>query len=82
MTLLSGTGLLQRISGGVAELGRLARSAAAGQGATMRLAALCVHAAHDEPRLRDSLRLSNAETAQLDTYAALLAALHAREGLA
>lgn len=81
VTLLSGTGLLQRISGGVAELGRLARSAAAGQGATMRLAALCVHAAHDEPRLRDSLRLSNAETAQLDTYAALLAALHAREGL-
>ncbi len=42
VTLLSGTGLLQRISGGVAELGRLARSAAAGQGATMRLAALCV----------------------------------------
>jgi len=81
VTLLSGTGLLQRISGGVAELGRLARSAAAGQGATMRLAALCVHAAHDEPRLRDSLRLSNAETAQLDTYAALLAAFHGREGL-
>lgn len=81
VTLLSGTGLLQRISGGVAELGRLARSAAAGQGAAMRLAALCVHADHDGPRLRDCLRLSNAEAAQLESYAAALAALHGREAL-
>ncbi len=77
--LLSTTGLLQRISGGVPELGRLARSAEAGQGAAMRLAALCVHAAHDEPRLREGLRLANNEAAQLATYARLLAALHGRE---
>ena len=80
-TLLSQTGLLQRISGGVGELGRLARSTAAGQGATMRLAALCIHAAHDEPRLREGLRLSNTEVAQLATYAKVLAALHARAAL-
>ncbi|MGC5779143.1 CCA tRNA nucleotidyltransferase [Methylobacterium sp. NFXW15] len=77
--LLSSIGLLQRIGGGVPELGRLARSAEAGQDAAMRLAALCVHAAHDEPRLRQDLRLANAEAAQLATYARLLAALHDRE---
>ena len=81
VALLSGTGLLQRISGGVAELGRLARSVAAGQGAAMRLAALCVHAAPDGPRLRESLRLSNAEAAELDAYAGALADLHGREAL-
>lgn len=81
VALLSATGLLQRISGGVGELGRLARSAAAGQGAAMRLAALCVHSAQDEPRLRESLRLSNTEAAQLACYAKVLAALRTRPTL-
>lgn len=78
VTLLSAAGLLQRLGGGVGELGRLARSVAAGQGAPMRLAALCVHAAHDEVRLRERLRLSNAEASALADYAATLAALHGR----
>lgn len=76
VTLLSATGLLQRISGGVAELGRLARSVAAGHDAPMRLAALCVFAAQDEARLRESLRLSNAEAGTLARYAATVSALH------
>ncbi len=78
VTLLSGTGLLQRISGGVGDLGRLTRSAAAGQGAAMRLAALCNHGPQDEPRLRECLRLSNNEAAQLAAYTRVLAALHDR----
>lgn len=81
VTCLSRTGLLHRISGGVAELGRLARSLAAEQDAPMRLAALCVHAAPDEVRLRDRLRLSNAEAGSLAGYAAALAALHGRASL-
>lgn len=81
VTLLSGTGLLQRITGGVGELGRLTRSAAAGQGASMRLAALCVHTVHDEPRLRESLRLSRVEAAELTAYAGALAALHGSDDL-
>ncbi len=76
--ILSATGLLQRITGGVGELGRLARSAAAGQPAPLRLAALGVHARHDAERLRERLRLSKAEATQLDAYASALAALHAR----
>ena len=47
----------------------------------MRLAALCVHSAHDEPRLRESLRLSNTEAAQLAIYARVLAALRTRPSL-
>ncbi len=77
-SILSGTGLLQRITGGVGELGRLARSVAVDHPAPMRLAALCVHAAHDEPRLREGLRLSKAEATQLAAYADALAALHGR----
>jgi tRNA nucleotidyltransferase/poly(A) polymerase len=76
--ILSATGLLQRITGGVGELGRLSRSAAAGQPAPLRLAALGVHARHDAQRLRDRLRLSKAEATQLDAYASALGALHAR----
>jgi tRNA nucleotidyltransferase/poly(A) polymerase len=75
--ILSATGLLQRITGGVGELGRLARSAAAGQPAPLRLAALGIHARHDAERLRDRLRLSKAEATQLDAYASAVAMLHA-----
>jgi poly(A) polymerase len=75
---LSATGLLQRITGGVGELGRLARASAANLTPEMRLAALAVGARHDADRLRERLRLSKAEHAQLAGYADLLADLHGR----
>lgn len=75
---LSATGLLQRITGGVGELGRLERAAAAGLSPVMRLAALSVGARHDADRLRDRLRLSNSEHGQLLGYAEALADLHGR----
>ncbi len=76
--ILSQTGLLLRITGGVGDLGRLARSAAAGHGAPLRLAALAVQSVTDADRLRERLRLSNAEAAMLTSYAGTLAALHGR----
>ena len=75
---LSGTGLLQRITGGVGELGRLERAADAGLPPTMRLAALAVAGRHDADRLRERLRLSKQEHAQLTGYADTLADLHGR----
>ena len=78
VALLAGTGLLQRITGGVAELGRLRRAVAADLSPILRLAALSVGARHDSDRLRDRLRLSRAETAALDAYAAALTSLHGR----
>ncbi|SDM46385.1 tRNA nucleotidyltransferase/poly(A) polymerase [Methylobacterium phyllostachyos] len=75
---LSATGLLQRITGGVGELGRLERAARADLPPVMRLAALAVGARHDADRLRDRLRLSNQEHGQLTAYADVLAALHDR----
>ncbi|GJD34150.1 CCA tRNA nucleotidyltransferase [Methylobacterium aerolatum] len=79
--LLSATGLLQRITGGVGEVGRLARSARAGQDAAWRLASLAVHAEPDAERLQERLRLSKAEAATLGAYARALAALHGRDGI-
>ncbi|WP_342105941.1 CCA tRNA nucleotidyltransferase [Methylobacterium sp. SI9] len=79
VTILSGTGLLARITGGVGELGRLERAASAKLTSVMRLAALAVGARHDADRLRDRLRLSNQEHGQLTAYADALAALHGRE---
>lgn len=75
---LSATGLLQRITGGVGELGRLERAAAAGLSPVMRLAALSVGARHDADRLRERLRLSKSEHGQLIGYAEALADLHGR----
>ncbi|MCJ2051986.1 CCA tRNA nucleotidyltransferase [Methylobacterium sp. J-070] len=75
---LSATGLLQRITGGVGELGRLERAAAAALSPVMRLAALAVGARHDADRLRDQLRLSKAEHAQLVGYADASADLRTR----
>ena len=75
---LSGTGLLQRITGGVGELGRLERAANAALPPVMRLAALAVGGRHDADRLRDRLRLANQEHAQLTGYAKALADLHGR----
>ncbi|MGH1591211.1 CCA tRNA nucleotidyltransferase [Methylobacterium phyllosphaerae] len=78
---LSATGLLMRITGGVGELGRLDRATAADLAPVMRLAALSVGARHDVERLRERLRLSNAEHGRLAGYADLLADLHGRERL-
>jgi poly(A) polymerase len=78
VAILSGTGLLQRITGGVGELGRLKRAAAAELSSIMRLAALAVGARHDADRLRDRLRLSKQEHGQLAAYADALGALHGR----
>lgn len=76
MTTLSATGLLARITGGVGELGRLARAAAAGLPPVKRLAALAVGARHDADRLRERLRLSKSEHGHLLGYAEVLADLH------
>jgi poly(A) polymerase len=86
---LSEGGLLLRLVGGVGDLGRLARAvdlaeaakavaanAAEPSTAATRLAALAVFTAEDAERLREKLRLSNAEHARLEAYAGLLARLH------
>ena len=66
---LNETGLLARITGGVGEVGRLARAR------LLPLAALAVAVPEDAERLRERLRLSNGEHAALDRYArALMAA--------
>ncbi|WP_375456766.1 CCA tRNA nucleotidyltransferase [uncultured Methylobacterium sp.] len=76
--VLSETGLLTRITGGVGEAGRLSRVAAAKAPAATRLAALAVATRDDAARLRKALRLSKAEHAALDGYARALAALKGR----
>ncbi|GAN47073.1 CCA tRNA nucleotidyltransferase [Methylobacterium radiotolerans] len=76
VTTLSATGLLARITGGVGELGRLARAAGAGLPPVKRLAALAVGARHDADRLRERLRLSKSEHGHLLGYAEVLADLH------
>ena len=78
VAILCAAGLLERITGGVAELGRLTRAAAAGLAPAMRLAALSVGGRHDADRLRARLRLSRQEHAQLTDYADTLADLHGR----
>ncbi|WP_410825751.1 CCA tRNA nucleotidyltransferase [Methylobacterium sp. sgz302003] len=76
--ILSGTGLLQRLLGGIGDLGRLARLAPTetAPDPVRRLAALAVHAGPDAERLRDALRLSRAEHARLSGFAAAAAPLH------
>ena len=78
---LSATGLLQRITGGVAERGRLERASAAALSPVMRLAALSVESRQDADRLRERLRLSKQEYALLTGYADALADLHGRAGI-
>lgn len=78
IAILSETGLLQRLIGGVGDLGRLARlvAAEAEPDAVRRLAALAVRSQADAERLREGLRLSKAEHARLAAYAGAEAALH------
>ncbi|MFH6781730.1 MULTISPECIES: CCA tRNA nucleotidyltransferase [Methylobacterium] len=76
--VMQDTGLLLRLIGGVGDLGRLARVAAAEAepDPVRRLAALAVRSGADAERLRESLRLSKAEHARLAAYAGAEAALH------
>jgi poly(A) polymerase len=76
--ILSGTGLLQRLTGGVGDLGRLARLAGGGAAPdpVLRLAALLVHTEADADRLREGLRLSKAEHVRMAAYARAVASLH------
>lgn len=71
--LLAESGLLARVTGGVADLGRLAR--AANRDAVGRLAAALVLVREDATRLRERLRLSNAEHDRIDAYAQIVARL-------
>ena len=80
VAILSETGLFTRITGGVAELGRLARVAPDAE-AVARLGALCVLSREDADRLQEGLRLSKAEHAHLVAYADALACLHGRPTL-
>ncbi|KAB1074943.1 CCA tRNA nucleotidyltransferase [Methylobacterium planeticum] len=73
--ILSRTGLLPRLTGGIGDLGRLGRGIAAEATAIERLAALSVASAADADRLRDALRLSNPEHARLLAHARAVAAL-------
>lgn len=74
-------GLMQRLFGGVVEIGRFARVARVERqegvepDALRRLAALGVATVEDADRLREALRLSNAEHARLLGFARVLARL-------
>ena len=76
---LAESGLLARVTGGVADLGRLAR--AVERDAVGRLAAALVGVREDAERLRERLRLSNAEHARLDAYAQALARLRSNPAI-
>jgi poly(A) polymerase len=79
--ILADCGFCALLIGAVGERGRLAR-AAARPGAPdplLRLAAFAVLTAEDAERLRHGLRLSNAESERLATYAALVARLKSRD---
>lgn len=78
VALVSDTGLLLRVIGGVPELGRVARAPSA---AAARLAALLVRTEEDAERLRERLRLSNAEHDHLATFARLLSRLKSSAAL-
>jgi poly(A) polymerase len=74
--ILVHSGLLDRITAGIGDLGRLARVVAhAPADPVLRLAAFDVKTARDAERLGERLRLSNAEHARLEGYAGALAAL-------
>lgn len=76
--LMSGAGLLGRLLAELADVGRLVRAAAAGADPVGRLAACFVRTEEDAGRLREELRLSNADHARLSAYAAALADLASR----
>ena len=68
--LIAHNGLLERITGGIADLGRLARVVAqAPPDPVLRLAAFDVASLQDADRLVERLRLSNAQAARLQGYA-------------
>jgi poly(A) polymerase len=74
--ILAETGLLQRLVAGIGDIGRLARAArydAARPDPILRLAAFLVATVEDATRLRERLRLSNAEHERLTLFARLLA---------
>jgi poly(A) polymerase len=83
---LADAGFAQRFLGGVVELGRFARAAAfereegGHSDPVRRLAALAVLVEEDAERLREGLRLSNAESDRLTAYARALARMRSREG--
>lgn len=78
ITLMSGAGLLHRVSGIVAEPGRVARLAARQEQRNeaadplLLLAACAVRTVEDARALHDRLRLSGAETARLAQFAQAL----------
>jgi poly(A) polymerase len=84
---LADAGFAQRFLSGVVELGRLSRTAAFEReegghpDPVRRLAALGVFVEEDAERLREGLRLSNAESDRLATYARALARMRSRDGL-
>ena len=75
---LQHSGLLGRLVAGVGDLGRLARAQAASADAAGRLAAFLVGSRQDADRLREELRLSNAEHDRLTGYAGAAARLMSR----
>ena len=78
--LLAHSGLLDRLTGGIGDLGRLSRAIAnAPSDPVLRLAAFDVTNTRDAERLTERLRLSNAESERLDAYARALAAMRSRE---
>jgi len=82
ITLMSGAGLLHRVSGIVAEPGRLARLIArenqrgAAADALLRLAACAVRVVEDARSLQERLRLSGAEAMRLGNLARAQERLH------
>lgn len=75
---MADSGILGLITGGVGAPGRMARAAARGGDALVRLAALAVGLPEDAERLRERLRLSNGEYTRLVAAGALIARLHGR----
>lgn len=84
ISAVSELGLLTLLTGGVGEVGRLGRAIGweAGEGeppdSMRRLAALLVATSEDADRLRDALRLSNAEHERLYAHAGAVASLKSR----
>jgi poly(A) polymerase len=76
--ILAETGLLQCLLAGIGEIGRLARAArfdTARPDPVLRLAAFLVASVEDASRLRERLRLSNAEHDRLTGFGRLVARL-------
>lgn len=79
--LIAHSGLLDRLTGGIGDLGRLGRVVAnAPPDPVLRLAALDVMSTSDAERLSLRLRLSNAEGSRLESYAHAMAALKSIAG--